>query len=417
LLDVYDGIILLFSFLWQMLPGRDYDTAEAHAAAIPCNERAGVETDISNPSFPDLKPDRTLAFKTRGSRMKLAEIAKIIGCRLEGSADVEIKGVAGIEEAGHGDLTFVSNRKYLRHIKNTMASAIILGENVEAVSIPSLRTDDPYFAFARALEIFHVPLSQESGIHPSALVHEEAEIGENPSIGAFSVVGKGCRIGSDVTLFPHVVLYPNVQVGNNVCMHSNVSVRESCIIGNRVILQNGVVIGSDGLGFAPTKDGGFYKILQTGKVILEDDVEIGANTTVDRAAVGDTVIRRGAKLDNLVQIGHGAKVGEDCVLAAQAGLAGSTRLGRGVWVGGQAGFAGHLDVGDRAVITAQSGTSHDIPPNAVVSGSPAFDNRSWLRSAAIFPKLPDLARRIRELERELLTLRGAKKLPEQADPE
>lgn len=347
--------------------------------------------------------------------MKLAEIARIIDCRLEGSPDVEIQRVAGIEEAGPGDLTFVSNRKYLRHISKTRAAAIILGEDVEPVSIPSLRTADPYFAFARALEIFYAPLRQETGIHPSALVHEEAEIGEGASIGAFSVVGKGCRIGSDVTIFPHVVLYPGVQIGNSVCIHSNVTIRESCIIGDRVILQNGAVIGGDGLGFAPTKDGGFYKILQTGKVILEDDVEIGANTTVDRAAVGDTVIRRGAKLDNLVQIGHGAKVGEDCVLAAQAGLAGSTRLGRSVWVGGQAGFAGHLDVGDRAVITAQSGTSHDIPPDSIVSGSPAFDNRSWLRSVAALPKLPDLLRRIRELEKELLALRSAIKPSDSKD--
>jgi UDP-3-O-[3-hydroxymyristoyl] glucosamine N-acyltransferase len=172
-----------------------------------------------------------------------------------------------------------------------------------------------------------------------------------------------------------------------------------------VILQNGVVVGSDGLGFVPTKDGSFYKIVQTGSVTIGDDVEIGANTTVDRAAVGETVIRRGAKLDNLVQIGHGSWVGEDCVLAAQAGLAGSTRLGRGVWVGGQAGFAGHLNVGDRAVITAQSGTSHDVPAGAVVSGSPAFDNRSWLRSVTAFPKLADFFKRIRSLEKEVEILK------------
>jgi UDP-3-O-[3-hydroxymyristoyl] glucosamine N-acyltransferase len=172
-----------------------------------------------------------------------------------------------------------------------------------------------------------------------------------------------------------------------------------------VIIQNGVVIGSDGFGFAPTKEGGFYKICQTGRVVIEDDVEVGANTTIDRAAVGDTVIRRGAKLDNLVQIGHGAQVGPDSVLAAQAGLAGSTRLGRGVWVGGQAGFAGHLEVGDKAVITAQSGTSHDIPPGAVMSGSPAFENSVWRRATAVFSKLPDLARRLRNLEKEIEKLR------------
>jgi UDP-3-O-[3-hydroxymyristoyl] glucosamine N-acyltransferase len=202
-----------------------------------------------------------------------------------------------------------------------------------------------------------------------------------------------------------VVLYPGVQVGDDTLIHSCVTIREFCRVGNRVILQNGVVIGGDGLGFAPTLNGEFHKIVQTGAVYIEDDVEIGANTTIDRAAVGETVVRRGAKLDNLVQIGHGSIVGEHCILAAQAGLAGSTRLGRGVWVGGQAGFAGHINVGDKAVITAQSGTSHDVPADAVVSGSPAFDNKSWLRTVSLLPKLPALSRRIRALEDEIKLLK------------
>lgn len=324
---------------------------------------------------------------------------------MEGSTDVEINRVAGIEVAGPGDLTFVSNRKYIRHVKSTRAEAIILGEDVEPVSIPSLRTDDPYLAFAHALEIFHEPIRQDPGIHPTAIIAEDVEIGPNASIGAYVVIGKGCRIGSDATLFPHVVLYPEVQIGDGVLIHSRVTIREICQIGNRVTLQNGVVVGSDGLGFAPTKDGGFYKIVQTGRVIIEDDVEVGANTTIDRAAVGDTLIRKGTKLDNLVQIGHGSEVGEDCILAAQAGLAGSTRLGRSVWVGGQAGFAGHIEVGDGAIITAQSGTSHDIPPKAVMSGSPAFDNRAWLRSVTVLPRLPEMSRRIRALEKEVKKLR------------
>jgi UDP-3-O-[3-hydroxymyristoyl] glucosamine N-acyltransferase len=342
--------------------------------------------------------------------MKLSEIAQILNCRVEmaaNAADVEIVRIAGIEEAGPGDLTFVSNRKYLRHIKNTRAEAIILAEDVPPVRIPSLRTPDPYLAFARALEIFYEPLEQERGIHPTAVLEEGVEIGPNVSIGAYCTVGKDCRIGADVTIFPHVVLYPGVQIGDKAVIHSGVTVREYCRIGNRVILQNGAVIGSDGLGFVPTADGIFYKIVQTGRVVIEDDVEVGANTTVDRAAVGDTVIRRGAKLDNLVQIGHGSQVGPHSVLAAQVGLAGSTRLGQGVWVGGQAGFAGHLSVGDKAVITAQSGTSHDVSPGAVVSGSPAFDNGSWLRSVAVFSKLPDLSRRIRGLEKEVERLKEA----------
>ena len=337
--------------------------------------------------------------------MRLSQIAHTIGCRMTAGEDVEILRVAGIDEAGPGDLTFVSNRKYISHIKTTRASAIILGEDIPPVEIPSLRTEDPYLAFARALEIFYIPLKPDGGIHPTAVVAEDAEIGPRVSIGAYAVIGAGCRIGSDVTLYPHVVLYPDVVLGSGSVLHSFVIVREGCRIGSRVILQNGVVVGSDGFGFAPTKEGTFYKICQTGRVLIADDVEVGANTTIDRAAVGDTVIHEGAKLDNLVQIGHGAQVGEHSVLAAQVGLAGSTRLGRGVWVGGQAGFAGHLEVGDKAVITAQSGTSHDIAPGAVVSGSPAFDNADWLRSVAALPRLPNLMRKVRELEKEIRQLR------------
>jgi UDP-3-O-[3-hydroxymyristoyl] glucosamine N-acyltransferase len=339
--------------------------------------------------------------------MKLSEIARILNCRLIGDEDVEIFRVAGIDEAGPGEITFVSNRKYISHIKDTRASAIILGEDIPPVSIPSLRTDDPYLAFARTLEIFFVPVLPETGIHPTAAIAKDVKIPEDASIGAYAVIGRGCTIGSGVAIHPHVVLYPDATVGSNSILHSHVIVREGCILGSRVILQNGAVIGSDGFGFAPTKDGGFYKICQTGRVIIEDDVEVGANTTIDRAAVGDTVIRRGAKLDNLVQIGHGAQVGEDSVLAAQVGLAGSTRLGKGVWVGGQVGFAGHLEVGDKAVITAQSGTSHDIPPGSVVSGSPAFENAAWLRSSVAFSKLPQLVRKVRDLEKELLQLKNS----------
>jgi UDP-3-O-[3-hydroxymyristoyl] glucosamine N-acyltransferase len=338
--------------------------------------------------------------------MKLSQIARKIDCRMTGDEDVEIVRVAGIDEAEPGDLTFVSNRKYISHIRSTRASAIILGEDIPEVAIPSLRTDNPYLAFAHALELFYVPVLPEPGIHPTATIAEDAEIGANVCIGAYCVIGKRCQIGANSTLHSHVVLYPDVYLGCEVVLHSFVVVRELCKLGNRVILQNGVVIGGDGFGFAPTKEGTFYKICQTGCVVIEDDVEIGAHTTVDRAAVGDTIIRRGSKLDNLVQIGHGAQVGEHCVLAAQSGLAGSTRLGNGVQVGGQVGFAGHLEVGDKAIITAQSGSSHDIPSGMIMSGSPAFENAGWLRSVAAFPKLPALIRRIRGLEREIEELKG-----------
>ncbi len=339
--------------------------------------------------------------------MRLSEIAYLLNCELVADHDVDIHRVAGIEEAGPGDLTFVSNRKYVRHIRHTRAAAVILGYDMPEVPIASLRTKNPYLAFAQALELFFVAVPPPPGVHPTAVIAQDVELGVNPSIGAYAVVGSGCVLGAAVVLYPHVVIYPGVTIGDGCILHAHTIVREHCRLGHRVTLQNGVVIGSDGFGFAPREDGSYVKICQTGRVLIEDDVEIGANTTIDRAAVGDTIIRKGAKLDNLVQIGHGAQVGENSVLAAQVGLAGSTRLGRNVKVGGQVGFAGHLEVGDGAVITAQSGTSHDVDAKAVISGSPAMDNAVWLRSMAILPKLPDLYRKIRELERQVASLKEA----------
>jgi UDP-3-O-[3-hydroxymyristoyl] glucosamine N-acyltransferase len=336
--------------------------------------------------------------------MKLFEIARLLECELESAADIDIQRVAGIIEAEAGDLTFVSNRRYISHIKTTRASAIILGRDIPSASIPILRSDNPYLAFAKALELFYQPVRPVPGIDSSAHIAPDAEIGDDPSIGPGCVVQSGCRIGKNVILHPNVVIYPGAVIGHDVEIHSHAVVREFCVLGNRVVIQNGAVIGSDGFGFAPKPDGTYYKILQTGRVLIEDDVEIGSNTTIDRAAVGDTVIKKGAKLDNLVQVGHGATVGEHSVLAAQVGLAGSTRLGRNVKAGGQVGFAGHLEVGDDAVITAQSGTSHDVQPGEVLSGSPAFANRDWLRSVTAFPRLPTLMIRVRQLEKQLEAL-------------
>jgi UDP-3-O-[3-hydroxymyristoyl] glucosamine N-acyltransferase len=333
--------------------------------------------------------------------MKLSEIARYLSCEMRAETDVEIRGMAGIEAAGEGELTFVSNRKYIRHIKDTKAAAIILGLDLPEISLPSLRTPNPYLAFARALELFHKPLPPPQGIHPSAVIDEDAVIGADVSIGAYAVIGGGCRIGARSVLYPHVVLYPFVDMGEDSILHAGVVIRENCKLGRRVVIQNGSIIGSDGFGFAPVGDGSYYKIRQTGRVVIEDDVEIGANSTIDRAAVGDTRIRRGAKLDNLVQVGHGAEVGEDSVLAAQVGVAGSTKLGRGVQAGGQAGFAGHQDVGDGAIITAQAGVHGEIEAGSVLSGSPGFDNSVWRRCVTVFPKLPEMLRRIHRLEKEL----------------
>jgi UDP-3-O-[3-hydroxymyristoyl] glucosamine N-acyltransferase len=338
--------------------------------------------------------------------MKLSEIARKIQCRMAGSEDVDIVGVAGIEDAQPGDLTFVANRKYIKHIKDTRASAIILGEEVPEVSLPSLRCSNPYLAFAYALELFYRPLVPQPGVHPSAVVAPDARIGPNPSIGPFAVVGAGCCLGANVVLHPHAVLYPGVVLGDDVVVHSHATVRESCVLRSRVIVQNGAVVGGDGFGFAPREDGSYYKIVQAGSVLIEEDVEIGANATIDRAAVGNTVICRGSKIDNLVQIGHGSRVGENCVLAAQTGLAGSSRLGRGVRAGGQVGFAGHLEVGDGATFTAQTGVPHDVPAGALMSGYPAVENSTWLRCSAAILKLPDLIRKVRDLEKALAARAG-----------
>jgi UDP-3-O-[3-hydroxymyristoyl] glucosamine N-acyltransferase len=337
--------------------------------------------------------------------MKLSEIALALGCRMEARSDPEITGVAGIEEAGPGELTFVSNRKYIRHIKDTRASAILLDFELPAGAIPCLRTPNPYLAFARALELFHAPLAPPQGIHPSAVLAADARIEPGASIGPHVVVGAGCSIGARATLFPHVVIYPDVSIGDDVILHAGVVIREKCRIGHRVTIQNGSIIGSDGFGFAPVGDGTYHKIRQTGYVRIEDDVEIGANTTVDRAAVGATFIRRGAKLDNLVQIGHGSQVGEDSVLAAQVGLAGSTKLGRRVMAGGQVGFAGHQEIGDGVILMAQAGIHGEVESGAMLAGSPAFDTRVWRRSVTAFPKLPELQRQVRTLEKELQQLK------------
>jgi len=333
--------------------------------------------------------------------MKLSEIALKLACEMRADTDVEISGVAGIREAGPGEITFVSNRKYISHIKDTRASAIILGLDMGEVGIPSLRSANPYLAFARVLELFYKATVPPPGRHPTAVIDPDSRIGPDASIGPYVVIGAGCRIGARAVLHPQVVLYPGVSLGDDVVLHAGVVVREHCEIGNRAIIQNGSIIGSDGFGFAPVGDGTYYKIRQSGRVVIEDDVEIGANTTIDRAAVGDTRIRRGAKLDNLVQIGHGAEVGEDSVLAAQVGVAGSTRLGRNVQAGGQAGFAGHQEVGDGAIITAQSGVHGEIQAGAILSGSPGFDNAVWRRTVVALPKLPDLMRQVRTLEKDL----------------
>lgn len=340
--------------------------------------------------------------------MKLSELAERLQCELQGDGAVEILGVKGIDEAGPGELTFVANAKYLAKLATAKAAAVILAPDAPETTLPSLRTANPYFAFARALEIFHPPYTPPEGIHPTAVLAASARVGARASIGPYAVIGDNVEIGEGARLFAHVVIYPHVSIGRDFTAHAGVIVREGSRIGDRVVLQSGVVIGGDGFGYVPLPDGSIYKIPQTGIVVLEDNVEIGANTTIDRATVGATIIRRGTKLDNLVQIGHGCEVGESCFLAAQVGLAGSTKIESRVQMGGQVGTAGHLTVGKNSMVVAQSGIPSDVPANSIVGGYPAVEVHEWRRYSAALPKLPDILRRLRRLERALVEGGGKK---------
>jgi len=328
--------------------------------------------------------------------MKLSEIAKELGARIEnGSPDTEIKGVVGIERAGSGELTFVSNRKYAPLARTTKASAIIVSEDFPVGSTALLRSKNPYLDFARALELFYQPPRYPPGIHSTAVIAPSAKISPDAHIGPYVVIGEDVEIGNDAVLLAHAVIYRGVKIGNNFVAHSHTIVREFCQIGNNVVLQNGVVVGGDGFGFAKDDSGHWRKIVQSGPAVIEDDVEIQANACIDRASVGETRIRRGTKIDNLVQVGHGSSVGEDTLLCAQVGLAGSTDIGKKVILAGQVGVAGHCTIGDGAIATAQSGIPNDVPAGAMVSGYPAIDNKLWLRCVAVFNRLPELVKLVK----------------------
>jgi len=329
--------------------------------------------------------------------MKLSAIAEALETRLEnGSPEIEITGLNGIEQAGPGDLTFVSNPKYAGAARTTRASAVIVAEDFPAIPAAMLRAKDPYLTFARALELFHKPVRHAPGVHPTAVVDSSAKIGSGAHIGPYVVIGENVEIGTNAVLLAHVVIYRGAKIGNDFFAHAHSVVRENCRVGNNVLLQNGVVIGADGFGFAKTAEGRWYKIPQAAPVVIEDDVEVQANSCIDRASVGETHIGRGVKVDNLVQVGHGSQVGEDSLLCAQVGLAGSTEIGKKVILTGQVGVVGHVKVGDNAIVTPQSGVAGDIPAGALVSGAPAVDHKAWLKYSAILPRLPEIVRRLRK---------------------
>lgn len=332
--------------------------------------------------------------------MILSEIALRLGCTLRGDGSVEIRRVAGIESAGAGDLTFVANPKYASHLAASRASAVIVAPQVET-ALPALLSDYPYLSFARAVALLHPEPRPAPGVDASARVDPTAQLGDGVHVGALVVIGPRVKIGARSVLHPHVVLYEDASLGEECRLHSGVQVREGCRLGNRVVVQNGAVIGSDGFGFAKDAAGRYEKIPQRGIVVIEDDVEIGALTAIDRAALAETRIGRGSKLDNLVQVGHSVTIGEDSVLAGQVGIAGSSVVGNRVTLAGQVGVAGHLTIGDGVVASAQTGIPSDVPAGAFVSGYPAIENRSWLKSSAVFARLPELLKRVRELERRL----------------
>src|ERR1017187_7472540 len=337
----------------------------------------------------------TIDARSQSIPMKLSQIASALDARLEnGSPDTEISGLNGIEHAGPGELTFVSNPKYAA-ARSTKASAVIVGEDFPAIPAAVLRAKDPYLTFARALALFHPPLRYEPGIHGTAIVHASARIGAHSDIGPYVVIGENVQIGAEAVLLAHVVIYRGVKIGDNFFAHAHAVVRENCRVGNNVLLQNGVVIGADGFGFAKTPEGRWHKIPQPAPVVIEDDVEVQANSCIDRASVGETRIGRGVKVDNLVQVGHGSHVGEDVLLCAQVGLAGSTEIGNKAILTGQVGVVGHCKVGEGAIVTPQSGVAHDIAAGALVSGAPAVDHKLWLKYSAILPRLPEIARAVR----------------------
>ena len=336
--------------------------------------------------------------------MRLAEIAHRLDLALEGrpeDADLEVRGLAPIDCAEEGDLTFVAAARYRSLIRTTRASALILGADEDSFGRPVLRAREPYAAFVRALDLFDRRERPQPGIHPTAVVAASAKLGARLSIGPYVVVGDDCELGDDTVLHPHVVLYPRVRAGRRLVAHAGSVVREDVTIGDDVVLQPGAVIGGDGFGFLPAGRDVPRAIPQIGSVRIGDHVEIGSNTTVDRATVGETVLGRGVKLDNLVMVGHGSRIGDGTMLAGQSGMAGSTEIGQRVMAGGQAGFAGHLRVGDDARIAAQAGVIADVAGGTTVSGMPAVEIALWRRTAAALLKLPELFHRVRRLEKSL----------------
>ena len=334
---------------------------------------------------------------TGGTSHTLAELAKRLAGEVVGDGEALITGVAPLDTAGPGEISFLSNRKYLPQARATRASAVLMGPGAELEGVNLLVVANPYLALAELIEIYHPRTRPAAGISPAAIVGANVRIDNGATVMAGAVIGERCQVGRQVVIMSGAVRCPDVSVGEQTVIHPNVTVYDGCVIGNRVIIHAGTVIGSDGFGFA--RDGVRHrKIPQVGNVVIEDDVEIGANVAVDRGTFGSTLIGRGTKIDNLVQIAHNVLIGENTLLVAQSGISGSTRLGNGVTFAGQSGAVGHIEIGDGAIVGAKSAVTHDLPAGAFVIGHPAIDARLWKRAAALFARLPELRRRLMRLE-------------------
>lgn len=331
----------------------------------------------------------------------LGHLATQLGCQVHGDPSIEINALSTIEKAGPGELSFLANMKYAPKVSASKASAIIAAEPLTQFAGATLVSKNPYHDFARALAFFYQAPRPALGVHALAYISPSATIGANPSIGPFAVVGDHVTLGDNAVLHPHSVIYEGCTIGDDIILHAHAAIREFCKVGNRVTIHNGVVVGGDGFGFAKTNEGRQAKIPQSGITVIEDDVEIQTLTSVDRATMGETRVKRGAKIDSLCQIGHACVVGEDNIICGQTGLAGSTVLEENVIMAGQTGSSGHLTIHKNAIVWAQSGVGHDVPEGKIVAGSPAFDHRDWLRSSATIPKLGEMLRTIRSLERRV----------------
>ncbi len=336
--------------------------------------------------------------------MKLAEIANSLSCDLEGDGSTDIIGVATLENAREGDLSFFTNPKYHNAAKRSRASAILVDHDCPSMDVALLRHENPYLAFAKAVEIFHTPTPDRPFIHPLACVADTAVVGDGAYLGPYAYVGEQVVLGNHVAIQARCTIHEGAEIGDRTLIHSGSVVRERVVIGKNCVIQNNAVIGSDGFGYARQSNGEWYRIIQTGTVIIEDNVDIGACATIDRPTLGETRIKSGTKIDNLVHVGHGCIIGADNLLCAQVGLAGSSKTGTGVVLTGQVGVAGHLTIGDGAIVTPQSGIANSVESGRTISGSPAFDHNKWLRSSAAFSRLPDTQRAVRSLESRVSSL-------------